>query len=394
MAFAGLRGTGDFATDERPKNFREYILWRDPNGQAPLTALLAKMKSESVDDPEFNWWEEELTIIRLTVGGSGNSATSTATAVSAGALQLVAGDQLLVEKTETSTYDNEIVLVSSVTDDTNLVIKRAQSGSTAAAFPAGAFLTKIGNVFAEGTNAPDVTNNNPTKLRNYCQIFKTAYELTESTRKTGTRTGDAEKNDKKRKMFAHSRDLEFAFLFGRAFEDTGANGKPRRFTGGLRSFISTNVTVFATTPTEDTLLNALYPVFDYNAGGAGDERIVFAGNGALNSLNRLARNSSSTRINFDGQLKGSYGMNLTSWIIPQGRLLVRTHPLMNVHGRFSNSMFVINPSSIIYRYLRDTAAKDNIQANDADTKKGQWLSECGLEVQHEKTMAYIGNFVV
>ena len=57
MAFAGLRGTGDWATDERPKNFREMILWRSPNGQAPLTALLSKMASEKVDDPEYNWWE-------------------------------------------------------------------------------------------------------------------------------------------------------------------------------------------------------------------------------------------------------------------------------------------------------------------------------------------------
>ena len=28
MAVAGLRGTGDWATDERPKNFREMVLWR------------------------------------------------------------------------------------------------------------------------------------------------------------------------------------------------------------------------------------------------------------------------------------------------------------------------------------------------------------------------------
>lgn len=54
-AIAGLRGTGDWGADERPKNFREYILWRDPNGMAPLTALLSKMGSESTDDPEFSW---------------------------------------------------------------------------------------------------------------------------------------------------------------------------------------------------------------------------------------------------------------------------------------------------------------------------------------------------
>ena len=54
-AVAGLRGTGDWATDERPKNFRETILWRTPNGDTPLTALMSKVQSDSVDDPEFNW---------------------------------------------------------------------------------------------------------------------------------------------------------------------------------------------------------------------------------------------------------------------------------------------------------------------------------------------------
>lgn len=55
MAVAGLRGTGDWATDERPKNFREYILWRKPNGSAPLLALTSKIGSEETNDPEFNW---------------------------------------------------------------------------------------------------------------------------------------------------------------------------------------------------------------------------------------------------------------------------------------------------------------------------------------------------
>ena len=43
-AFAGLRGTGDWGTDERPKNFRELILWANPNCRAPLFALMARMK--------------------------------------------------------------------------------------------------------------------------------------------------------------------------------------------------------------------------------------------------------------------------------------------------------------------------------------------------------------
>lgn len=397
MAFAGLRGTGDWATDERPKNFREMILWRNPNGDAPLTAMLAKMKSESVDDSEFNWWEEENNVIRVQMDATGASATSTAFGLVSGGLQLVKGDLILVEKTEDTGYTNELVLVTVVTNDTSITVIRGAAGTTAAATGASAFLTKIGNVFAEGTNSPDVSNRNPTKVNNFAQIFKTAYELTRTAEKTRTRTGDPLKNDKKRKMFDHSVAMEKAFIWGKKFEDTGTNSKPRRFTGGIREFITTNVTIFTTTPTEDTFLDAVYKVFDYETEGtaAGNERIILAGNGALNALNRLARDSSSTRVNFDKVIR-VWGMQLQRMLIPQGTFFIRTHPLFNTHGRFQNSIFVINPSSLIYRYVqgRDTTPQDNIQAPDADTHKGQWLTEAGLEMRHEKTMAYLGNFTV
>ena len=391
-SFAGLRGTGDWGTDERPKNFREYILWRRPNGSAPLTALMARMKKEKTDDPEFSWWEEELNIIRV-FSATGLSATSTTLTIASGGLSLVKGDVLLVEKTETATYDNEHVMVSSVTSDTVIEVIRGVAGTTAAITGVNVYLTHIGSAYGEGTNSPDVTSRNPTKLSNFCQIFKTAYEETATTNETRARTGPAKKNDKIRRSFDHSRSLETRWMFGVPFETTGTNGKPLRFTGGLRHFITTNVKIYTTTPTEDVFLDDVYKIFDYDAGNAGTERLVFAGNGALNALNKMARLSSSTRVNFNGSIK-AYGMELQRWILPQGTLYVRTHPLMNQHARYTNSMFIIDPSGIRYRPLRDTRPMENIQANDADTEKGQWLTEAGLEVNHEKTMGYLGNFTV
>ena len=393
-AIAGLRGTGDWGTDERPKNFREYILWRDPNGMAPLTGLLSRMSEDTTTDPEYSWWEEELKQIRVQSDATGASASSTSLGLTAGGLDLVPGDLLLVEKADQVTYDNEIVEVSSVTSDTAIVIKRGQAGTSAAATGASAFLTKIGNRFSEGSGAPSSSTRNPNKLYNYCQIFKTTYEITETAKKTYARTGDPLKNDKKRKAFDHSVAMELAFLFGRRNETTGANGKPMRTTGGLRSFLSTNVTVFSTTPTVSTMLDAMYPVFDFSGSGAGNERIVFCGNGALNSLNKLiAPNTTNVRVNFTGKVD-VYGMKLMEFVTPQGVFYFRSHPLLNTHPRYTNSMWILDPSSLKYRYLRDTKAQDNIQANDSDTQKGQWISECGLEVNHERTMGYLGNFVV
>ena len=394
-AFAGIRGTGNWGTDERPKHFREMILWANPNGSAPLTALLARMKKQSVDDPEFSWWEEKLEAVRVETALT-TTLTSTANTIllASDGLYLVPGDLLQVEKTELATYDNEIVEVSSVTNDTTVVVKRRRAGTDSADISTQFFLTRIGSAFEEGTNKPGISQRNPTKKLNYCQIFKTLAGVTETAKRTKARTGDAFANDKKRKAFDHSVDLEMAFMFGKPHETTGANGRPIRYTGGLRHFIQTNVTIFTTTPTEDTLLNALYRVFDFNSkSGAGDERIVLAGNGFLNSLNRLARNSSSTRVNFDQVIK-LYGMSLQRWITPQGVFGVKTHPLMNLHGRYTNSAFVIDPSNLIYRPLRDTKLIPNVQANDADVQEDMWLTETGLEVHNEMTMAYIGNFVV
>ena len=152
------------------------------------------------------------------------------------------------------------------------------------------------------------------------------------------------------------------------------------------------ITVFSTTPTESTFTDAVYKVFDYDSGG-GDERIVFAGNGALNSLNKLAATQTRTRVNFDG-IVDVYGMKLQRWVLPQGTIYIKSHPLFNTHSKFTNDMMILDPSALRFRYMRDTAFKDNIQSPDADETKGQWLTEAGLELEHAKTMGYISNFVV
>lgn len=401
VAVAGMRGTADWGTDERPKNFRETILWRNPNGMAPLTALMSKMKTESTDDPEFSWWEEELNALRLTMA-NGTAYVSTDTSIvvstnlSADAKDVVPGDLFLVEKTLLTTYDNEVIMASSVTNSTTVVFKRGQLGTTPAAIGIGANLTKIGNAFEEGSGAPTASTRNPTKINNFCQIFKTTYDITNTAKNTRVRTGDPIKNDKKRKMFDHAVAMEMAAIFGKRFEGTGASGKPFRTSGGLLYYLSQYasdmITIFATTPTETTFTDAVYKVFNFDT-GAGNERLVLAGNGALNSLNRLANSQSRVRIQYDGIIK-FFGMDLQKWVFPQGTLFIKSHPLFNNHPRYTNDMLIIDPTALTIRQMRATAFKDGIQLPDADELKGQWLTEEGFEFHHMKTMAWISNFVV
>ena len=402
MAVLGMRGTGDWATGERPKNFREMILWRQPNGKAPLTALMSKMRSQNVDDPEFNWFEEELKPVRILVTGTITTTTYVTVVIDEGDAQdLVVGDLLLVEKAAavTATFNYEVLQVSTVTSATQFEVARGAAGTTAAAIPDNAYLLKIGSAFEEGSAAPTASTRNPTKYLNYTQIFKTVYDITNTAKVTNTRTGDPVKNDKKRKMFDHSVSLENAFLFGAPYEDISGT-KPKRYTGGLmywltQAYNATNAptiqTISSTTTTgEDDFLDATYQCFDYSSELSGTDRLVLCGNGFLNYMNKWAKDMGSTRVNYNGVIN-LWGMKLQEWVIPQGTFYLKTHPLMNVNSRYTNGAFVIDPGGIVYRPLRgrDTKFKDNIQNNDVDGQKGQWLTECGMEAHHLKGMRYI-----
>lgn len=403
MSIAGLRGTGDWGTDERPKNFRETILFLSPNGDAPLTGLMSKMSKSSTDDPEFSWWEEQLDIVRLQLNDGTDMTDSDTTFVvdNGDARDLRIGDLLLVEKSganQTTSYDNEIVEVTAVTNATTFTATRGAAGSTAAAIVDDTWFTLIGNAFEEGSSSPESTSRNPTKFYNYAQIFKTAYEFTETAKVTKARTGPIKKMDKKRRMFDHSRALEYSWIFGKRNETTGSGGKPKRYTGGLMYFMAakspTRIKVVSSAYTHMRgLLDDLYEVFDYTGDGStgGDQRLVICGNGVLNSLSKLA--DASGDVNFS-EVARFYGMNLRKFESPQGTFMFRSHPLFNRHSVYTNTMMVLDPPGLRYRPLRDTKAQENIQANDEDAEKGQWLTEAGCEFNHLETMKVITNLSV
>lgn len=405
VAVAGLRATGDFGTDERPKDFREMIMFRNPKGTAPIFALSARAKKRSVSDAEFAWWDEPNGNVRLQVNGAHSSSVTVITVDSPDpdasnaerqwglATHLKQGDLLQIEKTETAAYDNEFIEVVSVISATQFTCKRGVAGSTAASIDDDSFLTLMGSAYAEGTDAPPATTRNPIKFYNYTQIFKDTYELSKTADKTKLRTGDAWSNDKKRKTFDHASKMEWAMLFGKRYETTGDNGKPKRYMGGLRTFIPTSrTTIFSVAVTVNTFLDAIYKVFDFDT-GAGDERIAFCGNGALNALNKIVQADANSEINYDGPVE-VFGMNFRKFVLPQGTIFLKTHPLMNQHGRYDKSMFVLDFDSIRYVHLqgRDTKSKDDVQGDSEDVRRGFFQTEASLQVDRGGlTMAYLGN---
>jgi hypothetical protein len=404
---AGLRGTGDWGTDERPKDFRESILFYNPNGTAPIFALTGKAGKKTVTDPQFFWWSEPNTLWRGVMAATLVATDTTVTISSAdptattpGALwgtatHLKPGDLLMVEGTADAAFSattNELIQVQTILSDTQFTVSRGVGGTTPAGIPTGQGLLLIGSAFAEGTGAPTAVARNPIKYTNYTQIFKDTYELTGTVTETFARTGNAWSNDKKRKMFDHARAIEMSILFGRPAETTGSNGKPLRYMGGIRNFLpATNTTIFAPAVTIPQFLDAVEPVFNFDTEG-GDTRIMFAGNKAIVELNKILFATTNVRVNWEHKIQ-VFGMDFVEMIMPRGRILMRSHPLLSLEPIYQSSAVIIDFASFKYVAMkgRDTLVKDDVQLKDEDVRRGFVQTECSLMVDRGGlTCAWLG----
>lgn len=392
MAIQGLRDTSNFVADARPKNWREGIMLLEPNGSAPLFALTSLMKSKSTDDPEYSWWEKTKQNQRVLFSTSlNNTDTNTTVTLSSGGTGLMVKHVLRIEES------NEQVLVLAINSDTEIVVQRGFSGTTKTAVnPATSGVNPnmhvIGSCFEEGSAAPSGLQFDPTKRRNYTQIFRNTLEITRTASKTRLRTGDAVKEAKREALELHSGEIEKALWLGQPYETT-YNGHPQRSTGGVYSFIDAG-NIF--TPASNNLTMNLFESYmvEFFRYGS-NEKMGWTGNRGMLTLQQMARKNSQYQF-MQGQKE--FGMNVSRFVSPFGTLVLKTHPLFNELASGTNTsayyaldswLFVLDMKEFVYRYVDDTKYEKDLQANGLDSMKSGYLTECGLEMHFPKAHALV-----
>lgn len=425
--FLGMRGNGDWVNDQRPKNWRQKILKLYPNGQAPLTAMLSMMSSESVDDPEFNWWTQVMSSVDGSVAGVYTIADMSVAYVGGG----VEGDILFVRTNDTDVFKRvrkgHQILLRDASD-----YRVDVNGKVTEVYRAGGYelyavklledddnsathnlsdcdsFKIIGNINAEGAEMPDSIALNPTKVYNYTQIFRTPLSITRTARKTKLRTEDQYQKAKAEALEMHSWEMELAYWWGIRTENTGENGKPERTTMGIINFIRQ----YAAANCDDYTLNADYAgqtwvqggedwfknyleqIFRYGSG----EKLAFVGSGALLGIDRLAM--ASGQINLAPAQK-TYGMEIMQWRTPFGVLNMKTHPLFSFDATTRNMMVIIEPKELTYKYIDDTSFYGESSSKQHPEGYGQrridgtneeWLTECGLEFGLPQKCAVLNGF--
>ena len=378
-AITGLRGTGQFGTEFRPTNYRELFTLLEPNGTAPLQALLSMAGSESTDDPKFNHFRDELPNRTLTVNGAVASTSTTSIVVDNDDDEafVVAGTILQNQTT------GEIMRATADANlATNTLTVERNIGGTSHQIADDAVLVIAGHADQEGGTSPTAISFDPTTDFNFTQIFKTAIQVSGTLQNTYLRTGDKEQEQLTKALKLHMGDIERAMFFGKRHEANGSTASPTRFTGGLLNQI-TNVTdgasfgASANTITEkefDRLL--IETIFAFGS----SEKVAFCGARVISNLMEIGKNRWQPT-----QIDNAYGVSLTRYTTYAGDLLVYMHPMFRQTG-MTEEMIILDMGELKFRYLqgRDTQLIRDIQAPDFDGVKHMYMTECGLEMTQAK----------
>lgn len=420
MAFMGMRGTGDWATDQRPKSWRQMMLLLFPEGDMPLNAILSKLPEESVNDPEFNWWTKNLADQGGAITGIFTNSSLT-TAYNFGGVagtnlfvrvsELVAsefrkGHEVLLRDASHSPNEHVAWVYADVVrngSSSYIPVRLLEPDDNGAAYTVDISdadtILIIGNVNPEGGPMPDAIAYDPVKISNLTQIFRTPLEITRTAKKNFLRTGDPYQEKKREALQYHGIEMERAFWFGVKSENIGPNGKPQRTMDGVRSMIRQyapgNISDFTLDPlyNNDTWLASGEAWFDTNleilARWNTSEWMAFAGSGALKGINDLAKQGAQINLQPEST---SYGLQVRNWITPFKTIKIMTHPLFNINPIDRHTIAIMSPSNIRYRYIDDTEFyPDDMKhgRNRIDGLSEEWLTECSIELHHPLKFMYL-----
>lgn len=386
-AITGLRGTGQFSTDFRPTNYRELFTLLEPNGGAPLTALMSMAGSRGTDDPKFNHFRDELPnrVLRINNGAGYNSSASPLTVDASDDIAFaVAGTTIANVRT------GEVMRVTADSSGTSIAVSR-NVGGTSYTILDDDYLVIIGHADAEGGNAPTAISFDPTTDYNFTQIFKTSVQISGTLQNTYLRTGNKEDEIITKGLKLHMHDIERAMFFGRRHIENASAANPTRYTGGLFTQI-TNVVdaasgfAVANAITEKEFDRVLVEnIFAYGS----KQKVAFCGARVAANLQEIGKNRWQPT-----SVDGAYGVSMTSYNTFAGDLLVHLHPMFRQIPGLESSMIILDLANLNYVYMngRDTSLKRDVQGNDVDGKKHYYLTECGLEMLQSKVHHVIKNW--
>lgn len=380
----GVRNTG--ARVARKYDMADVIALLDVN-RYPLLAILTNagkdpvskkgkaFKKEGTTDPEFKWFEDDFQAregaFAASQTGKNVNAAWTASVATGTGVRFSVGDIVYLPAKKWS-FKVTVVSTDAITFTAEL------GGATDVSQDVSSLdIWIVGNANEEGATLRTIKGTTPVEKVGYCQIFRTPFGVTETSKATQTliKENDVE-YQRRKKGIEHAVDIERAFLFGKKYRTT-AGSHPERHSAGVINEISTYADASVDTEAE-------FEAFLEKAFAKGNtEKYAFMAPAFVTQVNQWAKNK-VTKV----ESEKSYGITILTYISAHGTLNMIKHDLLK-GTPFGNYCVVLDMENLTYKYLagRDTKLLTNRQANDEDSLKEEYLTECGLQIKHESTHA-------
>ena len=413
---------GILYTTRRKFNLGDKIAELTPS-ETPFLTMLTKMRKVKVNDPDIKYlehrahWLDNLTYTVSRANSASLNDVSAGTSVSicikatnTPATTIKAGHVLQVLDVTSTAGLAANMIVTSVSTKTASVGNYIITGTLITNSPgwepaASDKVLRVGSAFAENAaKASFYTDNLETNWAS-CQIFKTAYGISRTLRKTHLYGGNEYQRIRADKLREHKIDIERALIFGERVGGTKGNpfaapgstgvldgsGDPLRFTHGIINAISygdTNIGIGGTREFNITKANYSYAdfiddmeeIFEYGS----MEKVAFCGMGVISFFNKMALNEAQMTIS---SKDSKFGLKVMSIVTGAGTLNLIWNPLLR--GDYKNYMVVVDMANVELAVFDDTTLETNVQTPGTDGIEEQYLSDLGLIPKLPETCAVV-----
>lgn len=317
-----------------------------------------------VDNTVFYWMEEDVPLPRATLNEALDTSETGVDVVAGDAVKFAVGDAVRI--------DDEIFLVTGVNTSTEvLTVTRGALGSTAATHSSGAEIIGLGTVLAEG----DIGSANfqgRDKYSNYTQIFSKKLTVSRTEQSIPKYGVPNELNKQMRNAMLHCNvGIEQAALYGIKYEDTATRV---RSTGGLNSFITSNVDTSSTWLTVGAI--EARQQIAYDNGGMFD--FITARPAAFRALNNTQGNERVSTVTVDDARRGRRRAQV---------VMTEFGEVTLVRNRYvrKTDAFCYSRDNFIQRVFQPLVAQKLAKTNDTDSF--MMVAECGFQIKGQDHMA-------
>lgn len=354
-----------------------------------FTTMLMKVSSKPAFSTKVEWLEDQLFPRLSTLAASATSAAATISVASGEGAFFRKGDIIRVATT------GEALAVSAAPATDTVGVVRSWGTTAAASAASGVDLVIIGNASAQGATLGVRKVTKRVAQYNYCQIFRHPFGFTESLAASKLYGGPEPQKEARKKAVEHKRAIEYHLFWGGRDVDTTVFSatEPTFGMGGVLEYCGSNQVkdpsgVMTKTEFENFMRDGLQ--------SGSMNKILFAAPLFKQIISDYARDNwvRSTPgqglwgISVDGFISGVYGDRVP--------VVVKRdwNEFQNTSSQYGSWAFLVDMEAVKLRPLRSTKLLNDRQANDADEKTAEYLTEVSFQIEQASPASGLGQHMI